>query len=68
MVRRAICSFCGKEIPQGTGKMYVDKNGKVYRFCSRKCEVNMLELKRSPKKVKWTQYYREEKLIRVKKT
>ena len=27
------CSFCGKEIVDGTGKMYVKKDGSVYFFC-----------------------------------
>jgi large subunit ribosomal protein L24e len=43
------CPFCGKNIQKGTGKMYVQKSGKIYRFCSSKCEKNMLVLKRKPK-------------------
>jgi len=60
------CSFCGKEIPKGTGKMFVRNDGKILYFCSRKCEKNMLELKRVPKKVKWTKEYRRWKKIRLK--
>ena len=26
------CSFCGKEIEEGTGKMYVKKDGSIYFF------------------------------------
>ncbi|RLI80513.1 50S ribosomal protein L24e [Archaeoglobales archaeon] len=52
-----ICSFCGKEIEIGTGKMFVKRDGKIFYFCSRKCEKNMLELKRNPRKLKWTKYY-----------
>ena len=62
------CSFCGKEIPKGTGKMFVKNDGKILYFCSRKCEKNMLELKRIPKKVKWTKEYRRWKEIRLKTT
>lgn len=51
------CSFCGKEIEIGTGKMFVKRDGKVFYFCSRKCEKNMIELKRNPRKLKWTKYY-----------
>ena len=47
------CSFCGKEIEKGTGKVVVSPKGKTYHFCSSKCEKNMLKLKRTPRKVKW---------------
>ncbi|HDN83745.1 MAG TPA: 50S ribosomal protein L24e [Candidatus Altiarchaeales archaeon] len=60
------CSFCGAEIPKGTGKMFVTKRGVVYYFCSGKCEKNMLKLKRNPRKVKWTAAYRKEKEARLK--
>ena len=46
------CSFCGKEIEEGTGKMYVKKDGSIYFFCSSKCEKNMIKLGRVPRKVK----------------
>ncbi len=49
------CSFCGKTIEKGTGKMYVKTNGQVYWFCSSKCEKNFLKLKRDPRKIKWTE-------------
>lgn len=48
------CSFCGKEIPPGTGIMFVKKDGKILWFCSRKCEKYMLEYKKDPRKLKWT--------------
>ena len=47
------CSFCGKEIPMGKGKMFVFSDGRKLFFCSSKCEKNMLKLKRNPKKLKW---------------
>lgn len=34
--------------------MYVLKTGRVYNFCSKKCEKNLLKLKRKPSKFKWT--------------
>ena len=52
-----VCSFCGGEIEVGTGKMYVRRDGKVFYFCSGKCEKNMLKLKRNPRKLKWTRKY-----------
>ncbi|MDR2623959.1 MAG: 50S ribosomal protein L24e [Methanobrevibacter sp.] len=48
-----VCSFCKKEIEEGTGKMYVKKDGSIYFFCGSKCEKNMIKLKRVPRKVKW---------------
>jgi len=47
------CSFCGKKIKEGTGKIIVTKAGKVLCFCSKKCERNMIGLGRSPAKLKW---------------
>jgi len=49
----AKCSFCGEEIEKGTGKVYVYKTGKVDRFCSNKCEKNLLKLNRKPAKMNW---------------
>jgi len=50
----AKCDFCGNNIPKGTGKMYVKKDGKILYFCSTKCEKNMLVLKRKPRTTRWT--------------
>ena len=60
------CSFCGHGIPRGTEMIFVTKRGKALYFCSSKCERNMLKLGRKPRETKWTDDYREEKLIRVK--
>lgn len=60
------CSFCGKKVEVGIGVMYVKKDGKVLHFCSRKCEKNLLKLKRSPKKFLWTKEGRREKVERLK--
>ena len=49
------CSFCGENISPGKGKMYVQNDGTVLYFCSRKCEKNMLELGRKPEEVEWTE-------------
>ena len=51
------CSFSGKEIKPGSGKMFVKDNGTVLWFYSSKCEKNMLKLKRDPRKLKWTASY-----------
>lgn len=46
------CAFCNGSIKH-TGKMYVQKSGKVMYFCSMKCEKNYLKLKRKPLETKW---------------
>ena len=51
------CAFCGKEIPKGTGIMYVKADGKILYFCGSKCKKNYLQLKRDPRKYKWSKYY-----------
>ncbi len=56
------CSFCGKEMPPGTGKMFVKSDGKIFYFCSTKCEKNMLVLKRKPRRIRWTDLFKQEKL------
>ncbi|MFQ6105900.1 MAG: 50S ribosomal protein L24e [Candidatus Hydrothermarchaeaceae archaeon] len=47
------CSFCGKKIEFGRGKMYVKKDGSVTYFCTSKCEKNSLKLHRVPRRVNW---------------
>jgi len=64
-VKKVKCNFCGAEIEKGTGMLHAYKDGTVYSFCSRKCEANMLKLKRKPQKAKWTARYHEEKAIRM---
>jgi len=55
----ARCTFCGKVIPKGTGKMYVKVDGKILNFCSNKCEKNMLKLRRKPRNLKWTEEFQQ---------
>jgi large subunit ribosomal protein L24e len=52
------CSFCNNELQKGTGLMLIKKDGKILYFDSKKCERNMLDLKRESKNMKW---------VRVKK-
>ncbi len=49
----AKCSFCSQTIGTGTGKMIIQKTGKINTFCSSKCERNLLRLGRDPRKFKW---------------
>ena len=57
MVERRTCSFCGSEIEPGTGKIYAKRDGTVHYFCKNKCQKNMLDLKRIPRRVRWSKYY-----------
>lgn len=59
------CNFCGRDITEGTGIMYVTTIGKISYFCSRKCKRNA-ELKRKPRRTEWTKEYSLEKKIRIK--
>jgi large subunit ribosomal protein L24e len=51
------CNFCGRSVAKGSGTMLVKNDGTVLWFCSAKCKKNMLELKRDPRKLKWTTKY-----------
>ena len=54
------CTFCGKELTKGTGKLYIYASGKVANFCSNKCEKNLIQLKRKPVKTRWTEAFKKE--------
>jgi len=47
------CSICRETIPKGSGKIYVGNDGRIFYFCSSKCQKNW-RLGRTPKKLKWT--------------
>jgi large subunit ribosomal protein L24e len=51
------CSFCGKPIEPGTGLMFVRNDNQRFQFCSRKCERNLIALRRRPRRIKWTTSY-----------
>jgi large subunit ribosomal protein L24e len=53
----AECSFCGTELPKGQGTLYAKNDGKILYFCKKKCEKNMLGLKRKAKDTKWTNLF-----------
>ncbi|MGC8645003.1 MAG: 50S ribosomal protein L24e [Thermoplasmata archaeon] len=60
------CSFCGRKMEYGTGKMFVRRDGTILYFDTSKCEKNYLKLGREPREVRWTSEAREEKLQRVR--
>ncbi|MCL4326937.1 MAG: 50S ribosomal protein L24e [Thermoplasmata archaeon] len=51
------CSFCGVDIEPGTGVLYIRKDGTLLNFCSKKCRVNMLKLKRVSRRTRWTREF-----------
>ena len=53
------CSFCGKEIEKGTGKQIVKKDGKILNLHAKKCEKNLIKLKRKARNLKWTKHYKK---------
>ncbi|MGQ9718938.1 MAG: 50S ribosomal protein L24e [Nitrososphaerales archaeon] len=53
------CNFCGKDVPLGRGIMLVRNDGAVHWYCSSKCRKNNLKLRRDPRKLKWTMYYKK---------
>jgi large subunit ribosomal protein L24e len=57
----AECAFCGEKLKPGTGFLFVKKDGTALFFCKRKCEKNLLVLKRSPLSQKWAKAHRETK-------
>ncbi|MFH8080352.1 MAG: 50S ribosomal protein L24 [Candidatus Aenigmatarchaeota archaeon] len=48
----AKCSFCGKKLITGKGKMLVLNSNVIKYFCSRKCEKSW-KMGRDPQKLKW---------------
>jgi len=61
------CTFCGKKLDMGKGKMYVKKDGKLLYFCANKCQKNMIKLGRKPRNIKWTKEHRESKKTKKNK-
>jgi large subunit ribosomal protein L24e len=47
------CSYCGKKITVGKGKMFVRTDGTIILWCSSKCEKSY-KMGREAKKRKWS--------------
>jgi large subunit ribosomal protein L24e len=50
------CSFCGNPVPVGRGTMFVKNDGRVFYFCSSKCDRNFI-MGRDARKKKWTKAF-----------
>lgn len=46
---------------KGTGSTFVKNDGKIFHFCSMKCNKNTLKLKKEPKKTPWTRAFKKER-------
>lgn len=46
------CSICRTNIQKGSGKMYVRNDGRIFYFCSSKCQKNF-RMGRETKKLRW---------------
>lgn len=55
------CSFCGTNINQGTGKMYVKKDGTAFYFCSSKCQNAQVKRKFKARITPWTKLFQTTK-------
>lgn len=55
------CNFCGKEEYAFKGVNLLKNDGSIAYFCSSKCRLNALKLKRDKRRVGWTEAYREKK-------
>lgn len=58
MITQKVCSFCGRPIKVGHGITVIMNDGTIYRFCSNRCKVYMLERRKDPRKLKWTAKHR----------
>lgn len=58
------CNFCGTQIEPGTGMMFIRRDGALLYFCSRKCRINMLHLKRVPRRIRWTNEFHNIKAMK----
>ncbi|MBI4163825.1 MAG: 50S ribosomal protein L24e [Candidatus Aenigmarchaeota archaeon] len=50
------CTFCGNNLEQLKGKLFIDKAGDSSYFCNSKCQKNF-RLGRLGKRVKWTKKF-----------
>ena len=55
------CIFCGKEENSFKGIHLIKNDGSVNYFCSSKCRINALKLKRDKRKVRWTEAFHEKR-------
>ena len=57
--------MCKLNISRGTGKMFVRNDGRLFYFCSSKCQKNW-NMGRGDKRLKWTVSEAERKIFAKK--
>ena len=57
----ARCTFCRRTMHPGTGTMFIKNDGRIFLFCSSKCEKNQLKLGHVGRKTRWTRAFALEK-------
>ncbi|MGM5479913.1 MAG: 50S ribosomal protein L24e [Nanobdellota archaeon] len=58
------CDFCGTKIPEGTGKLFIKKDGALFHFCSSKCQKSMMKRKFKARITPWTKEFSQIKKVR----
>jgi len=51
------CFYCNNDIYPSIGVAYIKNDGSIRYYCSSKCRKNSIDLKRDPRKYKWTLKY-----------
>lgn len=51
------CTFCGKEERPHKGVHLIRNSGTVDYFCTNKCRMCALKLKRDKRKIRWTEAF-----------
>ena len=57
------CNFCGKDEYAFRGVHLFKNDGSIAYFCSSKCRLNALKLKRDKRRIGWTEAYKERKKV-----
>lgn len=52
------CAFSGRPIAQGTGTMFVRKDGRILYFEGMKAQKNFFKLGRKPRETRWTEEFK----------
>jgi large subunit ribosomal protein L24e len=61
------CVFCGREESPHRGVHLIKNDGFVDYFCSSKCKLNSLKLKRDKRKIKWTESFHLERKKKIER-
>jgi large subunit ribosomal protein L24e len=51
------CNFCGKDDRAHKGVHLIKNDGSINYFCTSKCRVNSMKLKRDKRKIRWAEAF-----------